>query len=101
MEWIQIALEEYKTLRQESLDAIKAQHATLSFGTGTISVIFISGFGLWNNAYYLLPRIIFLVFVPAICYIALVVWIGELARMMRVGQFLMILEMNLNYLRNK
>lgn len=90
MEWITIAIEEYKTLRLESIEAIKTQQNTLKLGTAIASAVVISGFNLWDKT--LLPDLIFLVFIPILCYIILVIWIGEVARMMRAGHYLTIVE---------
>ena len=90
MDWIEVALEEYKTLRAESIEAIKTQQTTLKLGTAMAGAIVISGFNLWDKT--LLPDLIFLVFIPILCYIILVIWIGEVSRMMRAGHYLTIVE---------
>lgn len=90
MDWLPVALEEYKTLRLESIEALKGQHSTLRVGTAAVGVVLASGFNLWDKT--LLPDLIFLLFNPALCYIVLAVWIGEVARMMRAGSFLAGLE---------
>lgn len=90
MEWIEIALEEYKTLRSESIESIKTQHSTLNIGTGIAGAVVISGFNLWDKT--LLPDLIFLIFIPLLCYIILVIWIGEVSRMVRVGHYLTTVE---------
>jgi len=90
MNWIEIAIEEYKTLRAESIEAIKTQQTTLKLGTAIAGAVVISGFNLWDKT--LLPDLIFLVFIPILCYIILVIWIGEVSRMMRVGHYLTIVE---------
>ncbi len=90
MEWIEIAIEEYKTLRAESIEAIKTQQTTLKFGTAIAGAVILSGFNLWNKT--LLPDLIFLIFIPILCYLVLVIWIGEVARMMRAGYYLTLVE---------
>ncbi len=90
MEWIEVALEEYKSLRAESIEAIKTQQSTLNFGTAITGVVVIAGFNLWEKP--LLPELIFLVFIPILCCIILVIWIGEVSRMMRAGYYLTLVE---------
>jgi hypothetical protein len=90
MDWIQVALEEYRTLRVESIEALKGQHSTLRVGTATVGVVLASGFNLWDKTP--VPDFLFLVFTPAICYLVLAIWIGEVSRMMRAGSFLADLE---------
>jgi hypothetical protein len=89
-DWVDIALEEYKTLRTESLEALNGQQSTLKFGTTIAGAIVLSGFNLWDKTF--LPDIIFLVFIPLICYIILVIWLGDVARMMRAGYFITLIE---------
>ena len=90
MEWIQIALEEYKTLRTESLEAVRTQQTTVKLGIVIIGCIMVTGFNLWDKS--LLSDIIFFIFIPLLCYITIVIWIGEVERMMRTRYFLTTLE---------
>ena len=90
MEWIQIALEEYKSLRTESLEAVRTQQTTVKLGIVIIGCIMVTGFNLWDKS--LLSDIIFFIFIPLLCYITIVIWIGEVERMMRTGYFLTTLE---------
>lgn len=93
-DWISIAMEEYKTLRTESLESMKGQQATLKVGTATVGVLAASAFSLWDKT--LLPDFIFMVFLPVICYLILVIWIGEVQRMMRAGKFISTIEKKIN-----
>jgi hypothetical protein len=94
MEWLTPAIEEYKTLRTESLESMKGQQSTLRAGTATVGVVIATGFNLWDKP--ILPGLIFLLFIPFICYLALVIWIGEVARMMRAGYYLTKIEQKIN-----
>jgi hypothetical protein len=94
MEWITVVLEEYKTLRTESLESMKNQQSALRAGTAAAGILIGSGFNLWNKA--LLPEFIFLAFAPVICYLALIIWMGEVVRMMRAGKFLSELEIKIS-----
>jgi hypothetical protein len=95
MDWLSIAIEEYKTLRNESLLSMQTQQSTLRAGTAAVSVIIASGFSLWDSI-ELLSEIIFLAFVPIICYLVLTIWMGEVLRMMRAGKYLSDLENKIN-----
>lgn len=86
--------EEYKTLRTESIESIKGQQSTLRIGTATIAILVVSGFNLWDKP--ILPHIMFLLFIPFTSYLSLIIWIGEVARMMRVGFFLSKIEDKVN-----
>jgi hypothetical protein len=95
VDWVEAALEEYKSLREESLTAMRGQQAILSFGTATLAVSIAAGFNVWDKA-AVLPEAIFLFFVPVIAYLVLIIWMGEVARMMRVGWYIAIREGEIN-----
>lgn len=90
MDWIEIALEEYKSVRAESFEAIKTQQITLQIGITLVGAAVIAGLNLWKTDF--LSEIIFLIFTPVLCYITLEIWIGEVARMMRAGYFASLIE---------
>lgn len=90
MKWIEIIIEEYKTVRTESLESIKSQQTTLNIGTAIAGAIVVAGFNLWQED--LLPALIFLFFIPLICYLILLIWLGEVSRMMRAGKYLKEIE---------
>lgn len=93
--WIQTALEEYKSLRTESLESMKGQQTTLRFGTATIAILISAGFNIWEQN-SILPEIIFWVFNPILCYLIHIIWIGEVARMMRAGLYISKIEKKIN-----
>jgi hypothetical protein len=95
MDWISIALEEYKTLRNESLNSMQTQQSTLRTGSAAIAVIMAAGFSLWTIN-ELLPGIIFLGAVPILSYLILTIWMGEVYRMMRAGKHLCGVENRIN-----
>jgi len=86
MDWHTVALEEYKTLRAESLESTKIQHLIVTMGGTAVGLLLVWGFSIWERL--LVPDLVFLVFVPAICYTVLIVWMGEVARLVRVGSYL-------------
>lgn len=92
--WLLPILEEYKTLRTESLDSIKGQQSTVRTGTATLGVLIAIGFNTWDNS--LLSDLVFLTFIPFVSYLVLVIWIGEVARMMRVGYYISKIETKVN-----
>jgi len=94
-EWISIALEEYKSLRAESLASIQSQQSSLRFGLiALVGLLSLSVKLLLDNNLLSLP--LFLFFIPIASYISLTIWLGEVTRMMRVGQYLMVLENKIN-----
>ncbi len=99
MEWSEIAIEEYKTLRQESLISIQTQQAVIRYGLAIIGVLIASALNKWDDT--ILACSVTLVFLPISCYLILLIWMGEVARMMRAGQYLYKLESKLNKLFEK
>lgn len=94
MNWLSVIIEEYKTLRSESLASMQTQQSILRFGTAAIAVVIATGFSLWEKSP--LPEMVFLFFIPSIGYLVLTIWMGEVARMVRVGIFLVRLEEKIN-----
>ena len=86
MEWQTAALEEYRSLRAESLESSRNQHLIVNIGGLAVGLLMVWGFYIWERL--LVPDLLFLVFIPAICYTVLIIWIGEVARLMRVGFYL-------------
>jgi hypothetical protein len=93
--WVTVALEEYNSMRTESLQSMKNQLSSLQVGTASIGVLIAAGFSTWDKGLFF-SVIIFLLFVPAVCYISLVIWIGEVVRMMRAGKYIAELEIKIN-----
>jgi hypothetical protein len=93
-DWLSVAIEEYKTLRTESIDAIKGQQTTFNIGTATIGVLTAAAFTVWDKP--LLSDLIFMAFLPLTSYLILAVWIGEVSRMMRAGYFISLIENKIN-----
>ncbi len=94
MDWLSVVIEEYKTLRNESLASMQTQQSILRFGTAAVAVLIATGFSLWEKSP--LPEIILLLAIPSISYLILTIWMGEVARMMRAGMFLVELENKIN-----
>jgi hypothetical protein len=88
-------MEEYRTLRQEILTAIGAQHTSLGFGAGTLGILIATGFNIASENHRLTAAILgFLV--PLASVVTLTVWLSEIARMLRAGSWLRGLERRVN-----
>ncbi|MBS1514934.1 MAG: hypothetical protein JSS63_07870 [Bacteroidetes bacterium] len=94
MDWISVSIEEFKILHTECQNAIQTQHSILRYGTTVIGILLGSAFNLWDRP--VLPGVIFFIFLPIICSLVQFIWLGELARMMRAGKYLMKIETNIN-----
>jgi hypothetical protein len=89
--FVPVMLEEYKTLRDESLQAINNQLSVLKMGTGAIGLLLAAGFSLPENEGKL-AALIFITFLPLVSYLSLIIWIGEFERMIRVSRFIASIE---------
>lgn len=83
--WQAFALEEYKSLRQESLAAMQNQHATVRYSLSVIGVLLALAFeqirGEWDD-------LIFLVGIPAFAILSYSIYVIEFGRMVRVGRYI-------------
>jgi hypothetical protein len=89
-DWITVALEEYKSLRTETLDAVKGQQTVQSSGIASLGVLIVAGFTFWDK--YLLAGMIFLILIPTLCYLIINLWLTEVSRMTRAGYYLSHIE---------
>jgi hypothetical protein len=92
--WLDVSMEEYKTLREESLSSMKGQQTIFNIGTATMGVLVASAFNFWDKP--LLSGLILMAFIPLTAYLILFIWIGEVARMMRAGYFISLIEKKIN-----
>jgi len=97
MDWVEILLEEYKMLRQESLNAMNNRNRILSFGLATIGAILAGSIAAHTKSTYSPVSCLALIFmVPVISTFVLLMWFGEYKRMQRAGKFLSGLEDRIN-----
>jgi hypothetical protein len=88
--WFELAVQEYNALRGEILATMATQDGTLRFGAATVGIVLTGGFSVWDDR--LPAALIFLVVVPFLCLMVLIVWLGEVTRMMRAGNHVLELE---------
>src|SRR5262245_46665173 len=87
--WLLADLEEYKSLRTESLDSMKVQNSILGYGVAGIGALLTAGISFIDkNDNPLLEEAIFCFFIPLVVFFIVMTWAGEVARMYRAGQFL-------------
>lgn len=101
MEMRDLIFEDYKVLREESLQSMRNRNAILTFGLGVLGVIFhagISSFSAGTKDGYWLSFFIFYIGIPALSLVILTLWFGEAARMSRIGAYLMERENLINLL---
>lgn len=100
-EAIKILLEEYKTLRQESLGSIRLRIQILSFGLAAIVLLFGVPFSSKSGPNIILINIIYTIVIPLVCTIVVDLWLGELLRMERAGNFMYVQEIRINKVINE
>jgi len=98
MELIKVKLEEYRTLRTESLQSMRNRNEILSFGTASVGIIFWAGTNLYASGKSIFSFYILLLLIPALCILLTYLWLGETERMSRVSVYLMRLEKQINKL---
>jgi hypothetical protein len=87
--WLMAALEEYKSLRTESLDSMKVQNIILGYGVAGIGALLTAGISFIDkNDNPVLEGAIFCFFIPLVVFFIVMTWAGEVARMYRAGKFL-------------
>jgi hypothetical protein len=91
--WLSTTMAEYKTLRDESLQAQRQQHEAVRIGYTAIALLTGLSAGLGGRA--VAPTIL-LIAVPLLAVGTTIVWLGELGRMVRVGAYLVERERAIN-----
>lgn len=88
--WLELAIQEYNAMRDEILTTMRTQDGTLRFGAAALGIVIAAGFTIWEDT--MAATMIFLALVPFITTIVLIVWMGEVTRMMRAGRHILRLE---------
>jgi hypothetical protein len=86
-----ILVEEYKVVRDESKQAELNTFTALQWGAALLGVLAAAGFYHWKNSGFIVASV-FLGFVPLLAIASLYIWIGEMVRMKRAGDYLCLLE---------
>ena len=87
--WRDMLLEEYKSLRQESLSAMQNQHATIRYSITAFGFLFGFGFTQMGSAW---DDIMFLLAIPGFAVLSYGIYAVEFSRMVRVGRYIEHLE---------
>jgi len=92
--WLLPVLEEYKSLRSESLTSMQNQQSTLRFATAAIGAMFAFGIPhLGTTAGF----IIFSTLIPLFSSTFYLIYAIEFGRMVRVGRYIEQIEKRINY----
>jgi len=93
-DWLSVVLQEYQAIRAEILASLQTQQSALAFGTATIGILAAAAVNVWKDK--IVPEMVFLGAIPTLTYFVLVIWMGEVARMLRAGGFMLQLENRVN-----
>jgi hypothetical protein len=91
---VTVAVAEYNSLRQESLQAITNRLQVLNFTFAALSVVIAAV--LAGKVPPLAAAVITIAFVPSVAKAALLVWLGEYSRSQRAGRWIAELETRIN-----
>lgn len=94
MDWIAVAMEEYKTLRQESQAAIDRQERVLASGTAVTALVL--GVGANAARGSTVSIVLLLVLAPLLACLVTIMWLGEVERMLRAGAYVSLIEQRVN-----
>ena len=83
-EWLTVALEEYKSLRTESLESVKNQHAILNYAILIFGGLTAVAASTWKDL-PVISAVVLLLVLPSTASTVLVIWAVEVARVYRVG----------------
>jgi hypothetical protein len=95
--YLSTMLEEYKTLRDESKQAIVNMFAALQLGAGFVGVVLAAGFTQWGKS-AAITVVVFMVIVPLLATFSMFIWLGEAIRLKRAGDYLAFLEQKVGLL---
>ena len=88
---LDMMMHEYAAIRGEIQTSLSNQVSILSFGAATVGLLVAAGAALWQDE-PLPTGLLLLVVVPVVCFLTLIIYAGELIRLMRAGLFLNRLE---------
>ena len=97
MENSDIILKEYDAVKTEIADSIKTRNQILSFGQAIAALLINSIVTIINkDGYKPLGQFLLLVILPSLSISILLMWLGELERMIRAGNYILLIEKKIN-----
>jgi hypothetical protein len=86
-DYLTLLKDEYLMVREEAAQTDKNAQSILKYALIIIGVIIGFGIEKWDDK--TLSGLVFLFFVPVICYLFLTMWMGEFARKLRVAHYIL------------
>jgi 8-oxo-dGTP diphosphatase len=92
-QWLNVVLEEYKAVRAEILVSLQLQQQVIAFGITVLGAASAVGLNFLQSNVYVSAGIGLIS--PAIALVVVLVWVGELERMVRAGAWVALTERRL------
>jgi hypothetical protein len=86
-----LVMQEYAAVWAEIHTSLASQVSVLAFGAAAVGLLMSAAAQLWTTA-SLVAGLLLLLAAPAVCFLALAIYLGEQVRLMRAGLFLYRLE---------
>ena len=90
-----LVLEEYRTLREESLQAMRQQQLILQLGLAALGVLV--SVGIRSSTDTTVAALLLMGLIPLLSVLIVLIWAGELERMVRAGTHLRRIERRMNH----
>lgn len=90
-QYLSLLIEEYKSLRDESIKTSENMFAALRWGAAVLGVVIAAGFTQWNKQHAVV-LLIFYIIVPLLSGMSMFLWLGEAVRFKRVGDYICFIE---------
>ena len=90
-----LVMQEYAAVWAEIHTSLASQVSVLAFGAAAVGLLMSAAAQLWMTA-SLVAKLLLLLATPAVCFLALAIYLGEQVRLMRAGFFLYRLEETAN-----
>ena len=94
MDYLDVAMTEYQSLRSEISSSLSNQHSITNVGIASVGVVFAFGSSQWQNG--VIVDVIFFLLIPIIVHFVTLAWNGEINRIARAGRFLQSKEQVVN-----
>lgn len=93
--FVDAVLHEYDSIREESMQSSQHQNRLLQWGATALAGFYTFSFGAWtSNLFLTLATLLFLI--PTLSATLFTLWLSEVARMKRAGEYLCVLEHKLS-----
>lgn len=93
--WLQAKLEEYRALRGETTESVRAQHQVLVYAFSLIGLLTAASGQVWDRAPFV-ATFIYWIAIPTLAYTFLFIWLGEVEGLVRIGRYVATIEEEVN-----